>query len=252
VEAYARALVGVYLFHGPEPLDEYVSYAESFLSPANRAHPAHGLLGRAHAMRGEFTRARQVIGDLVALQEDLGNPFQARRMGATGFGKVEMLAGDPVAAEQQLRIAYAALEETGDTAHLSTVAAELADALYAQGRFDEAQRYTRVSEKAAAPDDYASQILWRSVRAKATAREDPDGAEQLARSGVTLAADTDAIDARGDSFMALAEVLLLAERPDEAVPVIREALRLYEQKGNLVSADKARSLLGELPGTSTQ
>jgi tetratricopeptide (TPR) repeat protein len=164
-------------------------------------------------------------------------------MGAVGLGRVEMLAGDPMAAERQLRSAFAALEEAGETGSLSTVAAELADALYAQGHFEEAQRYTRVSEEAAASDDYASQILWRSVRAKAIAREDPDGAEQLARAAVTLAADTDDIDRRGESFMALAEVLLLAERPDEANPVIREALCLYEKKGNLVSAARARALL---------
>jgi class 3 adenylate cyclase/tetratricopeptide (TPR) repeat protein len=242
VEADARAHIGTCLFYGPEPLDEYVSYAESFLSPANRARGVLRLLGLAHAMQGEFARARQLIGDWVALQEDLGNPFEARR-GASGFGKVEMLAGDPLAAEQQLRIAYAALEEAGETAGLSTVAALLADALYAQGRFEEAERYTRVSEEAAPPDDYLSQILWRSVRAKAFAREDPDGAEQLARAAVTLAADTDDIDRRGDSFMALAEVLLLVERPDEAMPVLQEALNLYVRKGNAVSAGKARSAL---------
>jgi hypothetical protein len=40
--------------------------------------------------------------------------------------------------------------------------------------------------------------------------------------------------------------LRLAERPGEAAPVIQEALNLYEQKGNVVSAGKARALLGEL------
>jgi hypothetical protein len=46
--------------------------------------------------------------------------------------------------------------------------------------------------------------------------------------------------------MALAQVLLLAEHPDEGIPVVQEALRLYEQKGNLVSAGKARTLHREL------
>jgi tetratricopeptide (TPR) repeat protein len=108
-------------------------------------------------------------------------------------------------------------------------------------------------EEAAARDDYLSQILWRSVRAKAFARKGrlADG-EQLAREAVTLAEATDDIDFHGDALMALAEVLRLADRPGEAVSVIQEALRLYEQKGNLVSADKARSLLEELPSTRTQ
>ena len=163
------------------------------------------------------------------------------------LGAVEMLAGDPVAAEPHLRRGYAALEEVGETGVMSTLAASLADVLYAQGRSEEAVRYTRVSEEAAARDDYGSQILWRSVRAKAFAREGRlDDGEQLAREAVTLAEATDDINFHGDALMALAEVLCLAERPREAVPVIQEALNLYEQKGNVVSAGKARALLGEL------
>jgi class 3 adenylate cyclase len=64
VEADARAHIATFLFYGPQPLDEYVSYAQSFLSPANRPRSVHRLLALAHAMRGEFARARQLIGDL--------------------------------------------------------------------------------------------------------------------------------------------------------------------------------------------
>jgi tetratricopeptide (TPR) repeat protein len=117
----------------------------------------------------------------------------------------------------------------------------------AQGRLEEAEQYTRIGEDASAADDYASQILWRSVRAKAIASQGRLGdGEQLGREAVALARDTDDIDLRGAASMALAEVLRIAERPDEAVPLIEEALRLYEQKGNVVSAGKARSLLDEL------
>jgi hypothetical protein len=127
------------------------------------------------------------------------------------------------------------------------VAASLAETLYAQRRFEEAEEYTRVSEDTAARDDYVSQIVWRSVRAKAIGSEGRFGdAERLAHEAVVLAADTDSIDLRGDALMSLAEVLRLADRADEAVSVIEEALRLYEQKGNLVSADRARSLLDGL------
>jgi tetratricopeptide (TPR) repeat protein len=164
-----------------------------------------------------------------------------------------MLAGDPAAAEWHLRRGYGALEEAGETGGLSTMAALLANAVYTQGRYEEAERYTRISEETAARNDYFSQILWRSVRAKAFASDGrlADG-EQLAREAVTLAEATDDIDFHGDALMALADVLCLAERPAEAIPVIKEALRLFEQKGNVVSAGKARSLVAELPSTRTK
>jgi hypothetical protein len=71
-------------------------------------------------------------------------------------------------------------------------------------------------------------------------------AERVAREAVTLAEGTDDINMHADALMALAEVLRLANRSSEAAAVIQEALNLYEQKGNVVSAGKARALLGEL------
>jgi hypothetical protein len=248
----ARAFVCYCLFCGAASLDELLSYAESLEPPAVEGRPVRfGIaffrtLGQAYAMRGQFETARTLIAEEVAGHEELGKTLWATIAAAMGLGAIELLAGDPAAAERHLRRGYGVSEDAGDTGNLSYLAALLAEAVDAQGRHAEAEHYTRISEEAAAPDDYASQILWRSVRAKAIAREDTGGAEQLARAAVTLAADTDDIDQRGDSFMALAEVLLLAERPGEAVPVIEEALRLFELKGNVVSARKPRALLGDL------
>ena len=53
---------------------------------------------------------------------------------------------------------------------LSTVAGILAEAVYAQGRYDEAMRFTRISEELAGAEDVYSHVLWRSVRAKVLAR----------------------------------------------------------------------------------
>ncbi len=44
----------------------------------------------------------------------------------------------------------------------------------------------------------------------------------------------------------LAEVLTLARRLDEAGELVRQALELYEQKGNVVLVDRARSTLVSL------
>jgi tetratricopeptide (TPR) repeat protein len=85
------------------------------------------------------------------------------------------------------------------------------------------------------------------VRAKAFARQGRVvEAERLARKAVTLLEGTDDIQFHADALMALAEVLRVAERPSEAVHAVEQALSLYEQKGNVVSARKARALLGEL------
>jgi hypothetical protein len=42
-------------------------------------------------------------------------------------------------------------------------------------------------------------------------------------------------------------VLRLAGRPKEAAAAVREAIRLYEQKGNIVAAGRLRGLLAERP-----
>ena len=48
------------------------------------------------------------------------------------------------------------------------------------------------------------------------------------------------------SLLDLAEVLRLAGRPGEAVPPVEQAIDLFDRKGNVVSAERARRLLQEL------
>jgi len=51
--------------------------------------------------------------------------------------RVELLAGDPAAAERELRRDFDELSEMGERYFLSTAAGELARAVYAQGRYVE-------------------------------------------------------------------------------------------------------------------
>jgi tetratricopeptide (TPR) repeat protein len=157
---------------------------------------------------------------------------------------VHLLAGDPEAAERGFRRTYEALERAGERGVLSTTAAELAQAVYEQGRFEEAKRYAAVSEEAGASDDVATQLLVRGLRAKLAARRgSAEEAEALARSAVELAATTEAPNFRGHAWMDLAEVLRLAGRTEEASPALQEAARQFDSKGNVVSAARARGLL---------
>jgi hypothetical protein len=167
------------------------------------------------------------------------------------MGEGEMLAGGPATAERLRRQSFDTLKALGERGILSTVAAYLAETLYTLGRDEEAVRFTEVSEAAAADDDLASQVLWRSARAKATAGRRPsEDAEQLARDAVALAEGADAIGLHADALASLGDVLLAQDRGDEGASVLHEALALYETKGNTVSAEGVRRQLEEIETTS--
>jgi thioredoxin-like negative regulator of GroEL len=87
----------------------------------------------------------------------------------------------------------------------------------------------------------------RQVRAKVLARRGEHAeAERLAREAVAMGEGTDHLDAQGDANADLAEVFLLAGKPDEASAALEQALEHYERKGNLVSAQRVRERLAEL------
>src|SRR5262249_61952985 len=81
-------------------------------------------------------------------------------------GLIELTAGDAAAAEHCLREGYEAFRAMADAGASAYPAALLAQALYAQGRLDEAQHMTQEAEKTAAPDDINPHAQWRATRAK--------------------------------------------------------------------------------------
>jgi len=160
---------------------------------------------------------------------------------------IESIAGTPEAAIPALRFGYDALERMGERGLLSTVAGFLAHALYAQGDFEEAERFSRASEEATAADDVFSQMLWRSSRAKVLARQGDLGrAERLVRDVVELGESTDLLNMRADTLVDLAHVLSLAGRRSDAAAALEEAARLYERKGNVPALERTRTAASEL------
>jgi class 3 adenylate cyclase/tetratricopeptide (TPR) repeat protein/thymidine kinase len=241
--------LGAVRIFGPIHVDEGIRRFEEDLrrsSPGRREFDALRGLAVLHAMRGDFETAREMASRLQTLAEDLGADL---RLAALAFwtAPVELLSGDPAAAERELRKSVDALQRLGETGYLSTLSAELAEALYAQGRYEEAEHYTRVSEDVSAPDDRASQSHWRSVRAKIFARRGEFlEAEALAREGLAVMAGTDYVDYRAALLVDLAEVLRLAGKANEAAPLLRDSIELCEARGNLVRERQARALLAEL------
>lgn len=231
---------------GPMPVADGIARCEELIAQAGsqRIVEARGLLALAAltAMEGNFDDARRKATRGREMLEDVGYKILSGGYSQSS-AYVERLAGDAPAAERELREGYAILEQIGEKGYLSTVAAELAQALYQQDRFEEAERFTRVAEEGGPLDDLATQVEWRGPRAKILARRgEHERALGLSDEAVALAAETDDLNLQGDALMDLAEVLSLCGRSDDALSRRREALELYERKGNLVSAGRVRAM----------
>jgi ATP/maltotriose-dependent transcriptional regulator MalT len=159
-------------------------------------------------------------------------------------GEIELLAGDAAAAERFLRLAYEALERDNDWGHLVSVAPLLAEALLAQGREVEAEPLLELASRRIIEDDTDAQILLHCAASKlAAVKGDSASAEALARRAVERAEKSDDLNAHAGALLRHAEALELCGRGDEASAARREALLLYERKGNVVAAERVRKRL---------
>ncbi len=232
---------------GPMHVDAAITRCREILEESAGDRYAEGVTANALAylegMRGSFDEARELAARSRTILEDLGLVLAAAVLDAW-VGQVELLAGDPSAAERIWRASYETLEPLGERGNLSTIAAFLAEARYEQDADEEAQELTEVSERAASDDDPTSQIAWRVTRAKVLARRGRlERAEELAREAVSRADETEWPNLRGTARTSLAQVLLAAGRTDEAARSAEEAVEIYEAKGNLPAAARARDLI---------
>jgi class 3 adenylate cyclase/tetratricopeptide (TPR) repeat protein len=205
-------------------------------------------LGCFLAMIGNFDEARASYARGHAALDELGQQLSAAGTSQEYFD-IAMLAEDPAAAEDCLREACATLETMGDKGFLGTRLGCLAEAVYAQSRFEEAEQISEQAEIAASydPDDLDAGFRWRAVRGKVLAqRGESVAAENLIREALGLVAGTDWLNMRAQLHLDLAEILELDDRPSEATVAVQEALRLFEEKENLVAASRTRTRLAGL------
>jgi class 3 adenylate cyclase/tetratricopeptide (TPR) repeat protein len=244
---WASSQYAITATYGPTPVERAVPHCEAILAQSDGDRRTEGLtmslLARLEAMRGDFDRARALSDRARATLEELGRSVVAASTSLDSCG-VDLLAGDPAAAERHLRRDSEALSEMGETYLLSTVAAELARAVVLQGRDAEAEALTVTAEELAADDDIASQALWRSVRGKVLARRgDLGAARRMATEAVELVRRTDAAVTLGDALLDLGEVLERCGDMAAAHDAYEEALLLFERKGNVVAAASVRDIL---------
>ena len=94
------------------------------------------------------------------------------------------------------------------------------------------------------PDDPVSQMISLGIRARIlTDQGSVDEAEARGRRATEIGAGTDFLNHRADAHTDLAHVLFVAGRIDEAISELETALRLLEQKGNVLAAERTEELL---------
>jgi class 3 adenylate cyclase/tetratricopeptide (TPR) repeat protein len=237
-EATLVGLLAMALYFGPTPAGDAIARCTDLLEDVS-GHSIEAAiwssLAGLLAMRGDFVEARRLWAAAGEQFDELGLGYR-RAVRSTIGADIETLAGDPDAAEQELRRGYETLERMGEKGARVVVAAYLADTLCRAGRDHEAAEYADIVAELAAADDVVPQALCRCVRAKLFARQgEADRAEELAREAVAMVEGMDFPDLQALTLLSLAEVLDAAGKEAESAEPVDRAQALYEKKGNVAA-----------------
>ena len=230
------------IVRGPIPVPDGIARAEAILRefPDNRGAEAYMSHALAHlrARVGAFDAAGEAVDRYRGFLLDTGQLMAYWRSAEVRFD-VEMLAGDVQAAADVAEEAHAKLSERGD--RWPYMCAFLAQARFALGKYTEA---SEVAEIAASSANSIERALGLGVLARIRAREgDATTAEELIDEAVAIVERTDFLFDRGTVQLDRAEVMELLGRDEEARAARERALAMFEEKGDLVSTARTRSLL---------
>lgn len=239
--AYAAAAA-----FGPTPVSEVIERCDEMIEQVSGDRQEEAtvtaFLGSMHAAQGSFDRGRELLSRALTMLDELGLDIRYAQMCLEAW-RVEMLAGDHIAAEHALRVAYERLESIGERYLLSTVRGLLGQTLYAEGRYDEAEEHALASRDLATDDDVDTQTLWRCLLGKVLARQGSlEHGERLVRDAIALLEPTDDLPFRAEALLDLAEVQRLAGS-DEIRATLESALVLSKAKGNVVQTERILGLL---------
>jgi len=200
-------------------------------------------LGWLYGFAGRFAEARDALarsGRIYSADFSWTLEWAGCAMNA---GSIELMAGDPAAAERALRPAVDALFAMGETNYLMGTAYYLASSLCEQGRDGDAEQVVESARAAVSPGNDQTEAVFGLVKARLHARRgELDQAERLALDG---RACLGGYGSRwlGEALLTHGEVLELAGKLDEATAVFGEALALYEIRRAAPLAERARTAL---------
>lgn len=246
---FGRGAACLALQLGSTPAEEAIARVEETVA---RVDPEYGqplnalhALGVLYAEVGRIEEGRRMLEDARRTASGREDQTQSA-IGLYFAAYVERLAGDPEAEERILRTVVDLCEAmsiggTGDVAQV-----DLACLLGHTGRLDEAEERA-ISLTSANADDFSIQGRSRSALALVAAgRGDNESALTLADEAVAITSPTDWLSLRGATLEDRASVEIAAGLPSRARQSVADALALYEQKGNVSGAQRARERFGRL------
>jgi tetratricopeptide (TPR) repeat protein len=154
---------------------------------------------------------------------------------------VEQHAGDTEAWEQALRDGLAELEGSDERAFTATITGYLAQCLCEQGRYDEAFELCPVVRETSPSDDMVNFIYADMIEGYVLVRRGrfDEGLDLLVRA-LERSDTTDFFVSRAEVRLSMGDALALAGEHDRASTVAREALEIFDAKGDVTGAARAR------------
>jgi class 3 adenylate cyclase/tetratricopeptide (TPR) repeat protein len=238
--ARSAAAIAYVLLRGPTPVREAIEQCRDLIATVttNRVTQAivESTMAVLTAMDGSIDQARELYRHSQSVLTELAGGVDALA-GSIDSSRVELLAGDPEGARRELVRDYDALTAIDETFFRSTIAGQLAGVLQLLGEPAEARRYADVAAAIGDDDDILTQVLWRIARARlAASAGDADEAVGLGQAAVELASRTTDGLLRAEALETLGDVFAALGLRESAEPPWREALQLFEAKGDVLSA----------------
>lgn len=180
------------LLHGPTPVPDAIARIQNLpdelgVEGALRVAIDTALAG-LFAMEGRIDEARRLYRQGLATTGEFGLRLR-RAVQAIVGAQIELLAGNPSAAELELAASSSALEEFGASTSAATHRALQAEVLCELGRLEEAESGARAVAEVATEDDLITQVLWRCALARSVAhRGTPADSRKPAEEALELSA----------------------------------------------------------------
>jgi tetratricopeptide (TPR) repeat protein len=243
LEASIRVIAAATMAMGPTPRAEALRWLED--AEAHSATYQPRLVGwRAYILAelGRFDEARPLLTEALAQMKERGMHLQVAIWMQQAWD-IEMLAGNHAAAERAARQGCEQLERLGERSFLSTQACSLAEALYALGRYDEAEQWALRGLELGGRDDLLTQVMGLGVRSRILARKgQASAALALAEEAGSLARTSDSPWIQGDAALDLAEVMHLTGDRTRAAEMTQRAIECYQRYGATARVARAQRL----------